>query len=231
MAGDGDADSVSPLKVQRFFRFLRNYWWAPVLTTLLLAGGALFYNSWSLPTYTSVARVWETEKLRLPEGAAFTGDASTYYGTQIELLRSVRMQEMALARLQASRTNYIPLGDDAKPLRVKLQITQAPKSSVFAIEASCSNPEYAQAFLNALTAEYVEYRRSIRKLVSGDTLSSISEQVLRLERELKTDQDALTAFEQTNNLAILQEEGTVAAGYLSRLKTQVFGFQAGSPTA
>jgi capsular exopolysaccharide synthesis family protein len=221
VAGDGDAESVSPLKVQRFFRFLRNYWWAPVLTTLLLAGGALFYNSWSPPTYTSVARVWETEKLRLPEGAAFTGDASTYYGTQIELLRSIRMQEMALARLQASRTNYIPLGDDAKPLRVKLQITQAPKSSVFAIEASCSNPEYAQSFLNALTTEYVEYRRSIRKLVSGDTLSSISEQVLRLERELKTDQDALTAFERTNNLAILQEEGTVAAGYLSRLKTQV----------
>ena len=110
-------------------------------------------------------------------------------------------------------------------MRVKLQITQAPKSSVFAIEASCSNPEYAQAFLNALTAEYVEYRRSIRKLVSGDTLSSISEQVLRLERELKTDQDALTAFERTNNLAILQEEGTVAAGYLSRLKTQVSDFK------
>ena len=27
-AGDGDADSISPLKVQRFFRFLRTYWWA-----------------------------------------------------------------------------------------------------------------------------------------------------------------------------------------------------------
>jgi capsular exopolysaccharide synthesis family protein len=221
VAGDGDADSISPLKVQRFFRFLKAYWWAPILTTLLLVGGALFYNSWNPPTYTSVSRLWETEKLRLPEGAAFTGDASTYYGTQVELLRSVRMQEMALTRLQSSRTNIIPLGDDSKPLRVKLQITQAPKSSVFAIEASCSNPEYAQAFLSALTTEYVEYRRNIRKLVSGDTLSSISEQVLRLERELKADQDALTAFERTNNLAILQEEGTVAAGYLARLKTQI----------
>lgn len=155
LAGDGDAESVSPLKVQRFFRFLRAYWWAPILTTVCLVAVVLFYICWSPPTYTSVSRVWETEKLRLPEGAAFTGDASTYYGTQIELLRSVRMQEMALARLQASRTNYIPLGDDARPLNVKLQITQAPKSSVVAIEASCSNPDYAQAFLNALTTEYV----------------------------------------------------------------------------
>jgi uncharacterized protein involved in exopolysaccharide biosynthesis len=220
-AGDGDGESISPLKVQRFFRFLRTYWWLPILSMLVLVGGALLFNSWSPPTYTSVARLWETEKLRLPEGAAFTGDAATYYGTQVELLRSVRMQEMALARLQSSRTNVIPIGDDSKPLRVKLQITQVPKSSVFAIEASCSNPEYAQTFLNALSTEYVEYRRSIRKLVSGDTLSSISEQVLRLERDLKTDQEALTAFERTNNLAILQEEGTVAAGYLARLKTQV----------
>jgi polysaccharide biosynthesis transport protein len=221
MAGDGDAESVSPLKVQRFFRFLRTYWWLPVLTTLLLVGGALVYNSWRPPVYTSVARLWETEKLRLPEGAAFTGDASTYYGTQVELLRSARMQGMALARLQSARTNFIPIGPDNKPLPVKLKIAQAPKSSVFAIEADCSDPDYAQAFLNALTTEYVEYRRSIRKLVSGDTLSSISDQVLRLERELKADQDALTTFERTNNFAILQEEGTVAAGYLARLKTQV----------
>src|SRR5439155_15165789 len=51
--------------------------------------------------------------------------------------------------------------------------------------------------------------------------ASISDQVLRLERELKSDQDALTAFQRKNNLAILQEEGAVAGGYLTRLKTQV----------
>ena len=223
--GDGDADSISPLKIQRFFRFLRTYWWLPILTTLLLAGGALFYSAWKPPTYTSVARLWETEKLRLPGEAAFTGDASTYYGTQVELLRSVKMQTMAIARLQSSHPNSIPTGPDNRPLRVKLQITQAPRSSVFAIEAACSDPDYAQAFLDALTTEYVEYRKSIHKLVTGDTLSSISEQVLRLERELKADQDALTAFERTNNLAIVQEEGTVAAGYLARLKTQASDYK------
>jgi capsular exopolysaccharide synthesis family protein len=219
--GDGDADSVSPLKIQRFFRFLRTYWWVPILTMLLLVGGALLYNSWRPPTYTSVARMWETEKLSLSQGASFTGDAATYYGTQIELLRSETMQELALARLKSSGTNSIPLGDDNRPPKVKLQITQAPKSSVFAIEAFCSNPEYTRAFLDAVTVEYIEYRKNIRKLVSGGTLSSISDQAVKLEQELKEDQDTLTAFGRTNNLAILQEEGTVAADYLTRLKTQV----------
>ncbi|HYV32898.1 MAG TPA: polysaccharide biosynthesis tyrosine autokinase, partial [Candidatus Binatia bacterium] len=132
---------------------------------------------------------------------------------------------MVLTRLQASRTNVIAVGDDNNPLKVGLRVTMAPKSTVFAVEATCANPEFAQAFLNALMQEYVEYRRNIRKLVSGDTLASISDQVLRLERELKSDQDALTAFQRTNNLAILQEEGTVAAGYLARLKTQVSDYK------
>ena len=45
--------------------------------------------------------------------------------------------------------------------------------------------------------------------MSDYTLASMSEQVLRLERELKNEQEKLTAYERTNNLAILQEEGNV----------------------
>ncbi len=218
---EAEASSVSPLQVQRFFVFLKKYWWVPVLTVILSVGAAITYIVWAPPTYVSVARMWETEKLRLPEGAAFTGDLQNYYGTQIELLRSIKIQQLALARLQAARTNSIPLGEDNKPLKVKLQVAQMPKSTVFAIEASCASPEYAQTFLNALTVEYLEYKRNIRKLVSGDTLASISDQVLRLEKELKGYQDALTSFQRTNNLAILQEEGAIAGGYLARLKTQL----------
>src|SRR6266516_2824697 len=220
-ANEGESDSVSPIQIRKFLGVLRRHWWVPVLATAVTAGVAIGYISWSPPTYVSVARLWETEKLRLPEGAAFTGDAQNYYGTQIELLRSMKMQQLALARLQAARTNTIPLGEDNKPLKVKLPVAQMPKSTVFAIESSCANPEYAQAFLNAITVEYLEYKRNIRKLVSGDTLASISDQVLRLERELKADQEALTSFQRSNNLAILQEEGAIAGGYLARLKTQV----------
>ena len=92
---------------------------------------------------------------------------------------------------------------------------------MFVVEASSSDPAYTQAYLDSLMNEYLEYKKNVRKVVSGDTLASISEQVLRMERDLKADQDALTTFEQSNNLAILQEEGTIAGGYLARLKTQL----------
>jgi capsular exopolysaccharide synthesis family protein len=220
-AVDSEGESASPLQIRRFFIFLKRYWWVPVLTLVMSLGVELVFLAFTPPTYLSIARVWETEKLQVPGSAAFTGDLATYYGTQIELLRSSTMRQLALARLQSSRTNTVPLGEDNKPLNVKLQVAQTPKSTVFAIQAACSNPEFAQAFLNALTVEYVEYKKNIRKLVSGDTLASISDQVLRLEKDLKGDQDALTAFQRTNNLTILQQEGTIAGAYLARLKTQL----------
>ena len=216
---------ASPFRIQKFIAFLRKYWWVPVLTLTLALGAATGYFLLAPPTFVSSAAMWETEKMRLPEGALFTEDPQNYLGTQTELLRSGRMRQLTLARLQAAGTNTVPLGKDGKPLGVKLKVTQAPKSSVFVVEASSSNPAYTQAYLDSLMNEYLEYKKNIRKVVSGDTLASISEQVLRLERDLKADQDALTTFEQSNNLAILQEEGTIAGGYLARLKTQLSDYK------
>jgi polysaccharide biosynthesis transport protein len=205
---------------RRRLAFFRRYWWVPALTLLVAVGGAIAYLRVMPPTFVSEARLWETEKLRLPEGAAFSEDAQNYYGTQIELLRSEKMAQGALARLQASGTNAVPRSKDGMVLPVELRVTQAPRSTVFVMQASSSDPAYTQNFLNALLDDYIAYRRNIRKVVSGDTLASISDQVLRLERDLKASQDALTAFQRTNNLAVLEEESRVAGGYLARLKTQ-----------
>jgi capsular exopolysaccharide synthesis family protein len=211
--------------LQKMLVFLRRLWWVPVITLTLAMIAAVVYLLWLPPTYISTSRLWETEKLRLPEGALFTEDSQTFIGTQTELLRSRSLREMVLTRLRASGTNAIPLEKDGQPLAVLIKVTPVPKSSVFAVEASSSVPAYTQNYLNVLMNEYLEYKKNARSLVSGVTLASISEQVLRLERDLKTDQDALTAFQRTNNLMILQEEGTIAGGYLAKLKTQLSDYQ------
>jgi len=212
---------ASTFHVRKFPAVLRKHWWVPVLTLALFLGGAIGYITWSPPTFVSKASMWETEKLRLPEGAMFSEDPQNYLGTQTELIRSGRMRQLTLAHLQAAGTNTVPRDKDGKPLEVELAVKQAPKSSIFVVQASSSDPAYTQAYLDSLMNEYLEYKRNVRRVVSGDTLASISEQVLRMERDLKADQDALTTFEQSNNLAILQEEGTIAGGYLARLQTQL----------
>lgn len=209
----------------KFLVTLRRFWWLPVLTLLLGLAGAIAYFFLTPPVFYSVARMWETEKLRLPGGAAFTEDTQNNGGTQSELLRSERMRQLALQRLQSAGTNNVPKDKDGEPLEVKIRVVQAPKSSVFTVEASSPHPAFTPAYLNALMHEYMEYKRNVRKVVSGGTLASISEQVLRLERDLKADQEALTEFQRTNNLGILEQEGNIAGGYLARLKTQLSDFQ------
>jgi len=222
---DDFAPPPSKFHLGKFLAFLRELWWVPVATLTLSLAAAVTWIFFAPPTFVSTARMWETEKLRLPEGAVFTEDQQTYLGTQTELLRSARLRQLALARLQATATNAVPLDKKGDPLEVKLKVLQAPKSTVFVVEASGANPGFTPAYLDALMNEYLEYKKNVRKVVSGDTLASISEQVLRLERDLKADQDALTTFERTNNLAILQEEGTIAGGYLAKLKTQLSDYK------
>jgi capsular exopolysaccharide synthesis family protein len=211
---------ASPFHVQRLLVFLRRFWWLPIVTLALCLGCAATHVIYfATPNFVSQGTLWETEKLRLPEGAAFTGDLLD--GTQLELLQSPKLYFMALQRLEAAMTNGIPRGKDGKPIHANVKATQRPKSTIFMVEASSPNPEFSEVFLNALMNELVTYKKNIRKTVSGDTLSSISEQVLRLERDLKNDQATLIGFTRTNNLAILQEEATTAGGYLARLKTQL----------
>jgi capsular exopolysaccharide synthesis family protein len=214
--------SATPSARPRFFIFLRKYWWVPVITLVLSLGAAVAYDIYlAVPEFVSTASMWETEKLRLPEGAAFTEDVQNYMGTQVELLRSKELGGRAVARLRESGSNAVPIGKDGDPLKVIITVKQSPKSAIFVIEAASANPAYSPAYLDALLREYLAYKKDVRKTVSGDTLASISEQVLRLEGELKSEQDALTTFERTNNLAILEEEGRVSGSYLAKLQTEL----------
>jgi len=106
---------ASPFRIQKFIAFLRKYWWLPVLTLTLALGAATAFFLLATPTFVSSAAMWETEKMNLPEGATFTQDQQTYLGTQSELLRSGRLRQLTLARLQAAGTNAVPLDKDGNP--------------------------------------------------------------------------------------------------------------------
>jgi polysaccharide biosynthesis transport protein len=208
-------------RLRRYLVFLRRYWWLPLLTLLLGLAGAAADIHWGNPEYISSASMWETEKLLLPGGAAFSEDAQTYMGTQLELLRSEGLAQRTRDRLQVAKANVIPRDKNGQPPQVTISVQQVPKSTIFQVSALSSDPAYSQSYLDALLNVYLEYKKTVRKTVSGDTMASISEQVLRWETDLKGAEDALNAYERTNNMAIVQEEGTVAGGYLAKLQTEL----------
>jgi capsular exopolysaccharide synthesis family protein len=223
---DDSAAPASSFPIRRLLGFLLKYWWITILTLALGLGAGVAYVLYSPPTFVSKASMWETVKLRLPEGTLFTEDVQTFLGTQTELLQSAPLRDLTLALLRASTNRVtVPLDKDGRPLGVAIRVTGGVKSSVFVIQATSSQADYTGAYLDALMNVYLDYKKNIRKVVSGDTLASISEQVQRTDRDLKTEQDILLAFQRTNNLAILMQEATVAGGYLATLKTKLSDLQ------
>jgi len=223
--GASPAPPAPKFRMQKLLFFLRKFWWIPVVTLVLSLGVAITIFFFTPPTFVSFGSLWETEKLRLPDGAAFTDDRDNFLGTQAELLRSSHLREMTLTRMRALNTNGIILDADGNAIPVDIEVFSSPKSSVYMVEASSANPAFTPLYLNALMKQYLEYRKNVRREVSGDTLASISEQVQRLEGDMKVGQAALAEYERSNNLTVLQEESTIEATYLSKLQTEVSDYR------
>jgi capsular exopolysaccharide synthesis family protein len=222
-AGGAEHFPAPKFRLQTFWLLSRQYWWLPTGVVVMALLGAAFYG-WHKPaTYLSVGSMWETVKLQSPEGPLF-GNTEELPGTQNDLLRSSLVQARVLARL-ASNNIAIPRDSRGARLPVTVQISQTAKSAVFTWAAIGPEPLYTQAYLDALMESYLELKANVRQQISGLTLATITKQIEQTEQDLKSQQDVLTEFERTNNLAILQEEGTVAGGYLTKLKTQLSDLQ------
>ena len=232
LAGPMDDPSASGTsgRVRRFLTFLPKFWWIPVVTLAIGIVLEAAYVHWKQPAFVSKASMWETLKLKLPEGEFFSEDMQNYMGTLSGLLQSETLRQQALAILRAA-TNNAPIvyDKDGEPLRVAIQVSGNAKSSVFNIQATSSNPLFTQTYLNAIMEAYLDYKKNVRQEVSGDTLASISEQMQRWERDLNTEQDALLVFERTNNLAILQEEANGCRELSDKAQNAIVGPSIGSP--
>ncbi len=225
MRQGGQEPPAPKFRLQKLLMFLRKFWWIPVLTLTLSLGVAVVVFLRSPPIFYSVGSLWETEKLRLPDGAAFTEDRERDLGTQEDVLRSKVLRDLTLAQMRASDSNSIVTDENGDPLSVQIEVSSTPKSSVYVIQSSSANPAFTPNYLNALMEQYLEYRKNIRSRVSSGTLASISEQVQRLERDMKLGQEALNEYERSNNLTVLVEESSQEASYLAKLKTELSDYQ------
>jgi len=217
--------SAPKFRPQKFLYFLRKFWWIPLITLTLSLSVAVIIFFKTPPIFVSYGSMYETEKLRLPEGSAFTDDRDNYLGTMTGLLRSKVLRALTLTRLKSVGTNEITLDQNGEPIDVDINVYSQQKTSIYTLEARSANPAFTPLYLNALMKQYLEYRKNVRREVSGDTLASISEQVQRLEREMKEAQATLNAYERSNNFAVLVQESTIESGYLAKLKTELSDYQ------
>jgi capsular exopolysaccharide synthesis family protein len=203
---------------QRYFRFLRKKWWIVLLSLLVFGGLAAAYVIYWPMTYVSQAHMWAAGRtgLQLREGATYSDDAQNFAGTQVELLQSDKILSRAFERVRVMHVN-IPTNSEGKPEPVTIRVAQLPKSAVLELKAKGPTEEYTTAFLNATMDEFLAYKKETRAASSGDTYTSVSEQITRQEADLKAEQDKLNAYMRDNNVAVLEEQAKAASTYLTQL--------------
>lgn len=201
-------------RLHRYRNLLKRRWWVLLVTVSLSLCYQGFQLATSKPVFYSHSRMMVDAQIRIPEKAVYSEEINNFYGTQIELMRSGKVRERARERVRA-------MNPDVPPVDVDVQVFQQPQSSIFNFTASGAEPKYTQLFLDAVMDAFIHFKDEMRSDASQKTLSAITEQILRLERDLKSAQQKLFDFQKTNDITGLQEQGNTAAAYVAQLEREL----------
>ena len=199
---------------RRYFSYLRERWWVVLICLAATISGVITYETVRTGKYTSYAQIYMSGNVQLNVGSLFSEEAITYFGTQIELLKSARLESAAFEKAQIT----IPPGQKNP---YKVDVGQPMKTSILQLQATGPDPESTQRFLQALVSEYLAYKKETRLTTSEDVLNSLRDELAKKAADLQAEQDKWADFQKSNNVAVLEDEGRSAGLYLSDLNLQL----------
>lgn len=201
-------------KLHRYKNLLKRRWWVLALTV----GLALAYQAYQLatapPVYVSTSRMMVDPQIQVANSSTYREEQTNFYGTQIELMNSGTVQAEAHSRV---KTLYPEL--PAAP--VELSVIQKPNTSIFLFYTRGESPEYTQKYLDAVMQAFIQLKDDQRQTASEKTLTTITEQLIRLDKELGEAEGKLYDFQSKNNVSFWQEQNNTAASFLSNLNTEL----------
>ncbi len=201
-------------KLRHYRDLVVRKWWVLVLGAV---GGVLVEAAvarFQAPSFVSVGQMIVNVKLSLPQGAVFTEELSNFLGTQAALMQSEVVVNRAFARVAPGATNAT---DDLPKMRVSV----SPRTTIFNLQASGTNPKFAQEFLQATMEEYIRLKREMRKQASDTTVSELTGEVVALEQELRKAEEEIAEFQGTNSMVWLEEQGNTVGNYLANLSQRL----------
>jgi succinoglycan biosynthesis transport protein ExoP len=197
-------------RLHRYKSLLQRRWWIPVLTICL----GLFVQAWLIyqtpPSFQSNSKMMLAGKMNLSQNAVYSEDAVNFYGTQIQLMQSAEVKRSAEALIRSTHP-------ELQPVPVEITVQQKPRTSIFDLQAIGSTPDYTQAYLNAVMQKFLDFKKGMRESQGSNVTTAITENLIQVEKDLRTSEDEMLEFQKQNNIGFIQEEGNSAAAYLVRL--------------
>jgi capsular exopolysaccharide synthesis family protein len=211
------ASAINRVRVQgiRYLYLLKKRWWVLVLLVSL----GLCIGAWTAmqqpPAFLSSGRMMVAGQLRLGENAAaYSEELMNFFGTQIELMQSTDV-------LKAAENTVRARHPDMPVEQVKVVVGQLPKAAIFVLNVYAKSAAYAQAYVDALMDEYMSKKKELR-LSSGESAAmAIQDELVRLEKDMKLEEEEMHEFQQKNNIGFIKEDGNSAATYLAILNRRL----------
>ncbi len=201
-------------RVHRYRDLLIRKWWVLAIGALVGLGVEAAIWFFEPPSFVSQGRMIVSIKLAIPEGSVYNEELGNFLGTQTALMQSGVVVNRARQRVAAQNPDLV-----AEPVGIKVGVS--PKTSIFLLEATGQEPKYVQAFLQACMEEYINFKKEMRARTSDTTVAGLTEEVLRLEKNLRAGENELVEFQKSNSVVLLQEQGNSAGSYLTALSQRL----------
>ena len=199
---------------RRYLSYLRERWWVVLICLAVAISAMVALETVHTGRYTSFAQIYMSGNLQLNVGSLFSEESLTYFGTQIELLKSSRLQGAAFEKAGIT----VPPGQKNP---YKVDIVQPLKTSILQLQATGPDPALTQRLLQNLIGEYLAYKKETRITTSQDVLDSLQDELTKKSADLQARQDKWAEFQKSNNVAVLTEDGKSAGLYLSDLNLEL----------
>ena len=200
-------------RIHRYKALLIRRWWIPVLTICL----GLFVGAWMIyqapNAFLSTSKMMVAGKLNLSQNAVYSEDTNNFYGTQIQMMESDEVRQGAEAQVRATHP-------ELPAVKVTVSVSQRPRTSIFELEAVGTTPDYTQAYLNAVMQKYLDVKKGMRADEGSHVTTAITEQLIQVEKDLRSGEDEMLEYQKENNIGLLQGEGNSAAAYLVKLNQE-----------
>ena len=211
-------------RLHRYELTLRKHWWILAAALCVSLGPAAYHVEMTPASYQSTGKLWMSGKLDIKEGQLYSEELATFIGTQVELLKSSSIYYMALSNTLASNPAWSALMTNVSPDEpgpFKVTVTDFPKTAVIAVKAVGKERAAVRAFVNCLMEEYQMFRKGVRNEKSTNTLTSIREDVALANQEVTNRNERLQNFLSSNNVVLLEAQGSSAGTYAAKLNTKL----------
>jgi capsular exopolysaccharide synthesis family protein len=203
---------------RRYFSYLRERWWVVLLTLVFALTVTIGYETVRTPLFESFAQIYLVDSVHLDASSIFSDQNETYFGTQVQLLKSPTLENDAMQKAGIQ----VPLGEISP---YKIDVTVPLKTSILVLQADGPDPDLTQHYLQYLVDGYLSYKKQTHISSSQDVLDSLRDELAGKAADLQAEEDKLANFERSNNVAVLEEEGKTDGQYLAQLNVDLAQYQ------